>query len=55
VYNNRGVEITIELDPGYACNGTNCWWKVRYDYPAQATDTTTWSARIDGNPVRLVE
>lgn len=53
-YNNLGLQITIPLPAGYGC-GTDCWWKVRYDYPAQATDTTTWSAWIDGNPLRLVE
>jgi len=33
----------------------DCWWKVRYNYPDESTDTTTWSAYIEGNPVHLVE
>ena len=33
----------------------DCWWKIHYDYPGETADTTTWSARIEGNPVRLVE
>jgi hypothetical protein len=38
----------------YTC-AANCWWKVRYNYPGETTDTTTWSAYIEGNPVRLIE
>jgi hypothetical protein len=31
--------------------------KIRYTFPStvQASDTTTWSASIEGDPVRLVE
>jgi Putative Flp pilus-assembly TadE/G-like len=53
-FNNWLVTIRIALPPDYAC-AADCWWKIRYNYPGQTMDTTTWSARIEGNPVRLVE
>ena len=36
---------------------TACWVKLVYDYGASAapTDITTWTASIEGDPVRLVE
>lgn len=53
-YNNSDLRIEIELAADYSCS-TNCWWKIRIRYPSSSTDTTTWEAHIDGNPVRLVE
>jgi hypothetical protein len=52
-FNNQGVQIRIDLT-GYTC-GADCWWKIDYDYPSTTNDTTTWEARIEGNPVKLVE
>ena len=54
-YNGDWIYVSIDLPGGYSCNGSNCWWKIFYDYANEATDTTTWTARIEGNPVRLVE
>jgi Putative Flp pilus-assembly TadE/G-like len=53
-FNNWLVTIRIELPHDYVC-AADCWWKINYDYPGETTDTTTWSAYIEGNPVRLVE
>ncbi len=53
-FNNWTLTIWITLPVDYAC-AADCWWKVRYNYPGETTDTTTWSAYIDGNPLRLVE
>ena len=53
-FNNHNIKISIDLPATYAC-GADCWWKIDYNYPATTQDTTTWSARIVGNPVRLVE
>ena len=60
VYNGEWLEVRIRLASDYTCDptpypaGDGCWWKINYDYTQQATDTTTWTARISGNPVRLV-
>jgi hypothetical protein len=53
-FNNWLVTIRIELPADYTC-AADCWWTVYYNYPGQTTDTSTWSAYIEGKPVRLVE
>jgi hypothetical protein len=53
-FNNWLLTIWVTLPPDYTC-GADCWWNVRYNYPDETFDTTTWSAYIEGNPVRLVE
>ncbi len=53
-YNGDWLSVAITLPPDYSC-GSNCWWKVRYNYSSgSVTDRTTWTARIVGDPVRLV-
>ena len=51
-YHDDWLHVTIDLSSSYTC--TDCWWKVVYDYPGGATDTTTWTARMRGNPIRLL-
>ena len=53
-FNDHQVEIRVHLADTYTC-GLDCWWKIDYNYPGQTNDTTTWEARIEGNPVKLVE
>jgi hypothetical protein len=53
-FNNWLVTIRISLPREYVC-AADCWWKIYYNYPGKTTDTTTWVAYIDGDPVRLVE
>jgi hypothetical protein len=53
-FNNWLVTIRIPLPQDYTC-AADCWWKIYYNYPGETTDTTTWSAHIEGNPVSLVE
>ena len=46
-------------DPGhYTCNSTQaggCWYRLLIKFPGGVTDTTTWSASIDGDPIRLIK
>lgn len=53
-FNDHLVEIRIDIPDSYTC-AADCWWKIDYNYVGQTQDTTTWSARIEGNPVKLVE
>ncbi len=53
-FNNEHMQIRIAIPSTYSCT-TGCWWTIRVTYAGGANDTTTWSARIEGNPVRLVE
>jgi len=59
-WNGQWVEWFVPIPSGYDCaygSATGCWVRIRFQYQSGATvsDTTTWTASIDGNPVRLVE
>lgn len=54
-FNGRTIEITVDLS-GYTPPSNNRWWQIRYTFgDGEVTDRTTWSARIIGDPVHLVE
>lgn len=58
--NNGQVQsMTIPVPSDYRCDTTSlggCWYQVVVSFPgAEVTDVTTWDARIEGDPVRLVE
>jgi len=55
-YNARWLNIDIQLD-GYTCTpaGNGCWWTAHIQSSGQAHDRTTWTARISGDPVSLVD
>lgn len=57
-FNGRSVNVDIPIPDDYTCDEsalTGCWVKVLADFPGGVSDTTTWSAAILGNPIRLVE
>ncbi|MCB1247386.1 MAG: hypothetical protein KDB69_08975 [Acidimicrobiia bacterium] len=57
-FNDDLVTVRIPIPETYTCTeGTvpGCWWRIEYNYPGTTQDTTTWSARIEGNPVKIVE
>jgi Flp pilus assembly protein TadG len=59
-YQGKWQTISVPIPSGYTCNdssATGCWIKLRYAYGsgAQPSDTTSWTANIEGDPVRLVE
>jgi len=60
-FNDHLVTIRIAIPPDYTCgddgdgDSDDCWWKIHYNYSGVTIDTTTWSARIEGNPIRIVE
>ena len=58
-YNGQWVTWEIPLPATYTCNAAEplgCWTKLQFIYPAGTTvsDTTTWSAYILGEPVRII-
>lgn len=59
VYNGHMVSLSIPIPADYDCqhdSDAGCWLKVRLSFNnATPADTTTWSATIDGDPVRLIE
>lgn len=54
-FNGDTVQLAISL-AGYAPPSNNKWWQVRYQFgTGTVTDRTTWSARVVGDPVHLIE
>jgi hypothetical protein len=60
-FQGRITQVLIPIPSDYQCNSasfeTGCWVRVRMTMPSGTSpnDTTTWSANILGDPVRLVE
>ena len=54
-FNNTWIEITIPLGSAYGSSGLYMggWWQVQY-VVSSASDLTTWSVNVNGNPVHLV-
>ncbi len=58
IYHDHLVTVRISIPDTYSCplgGVPGCWWTIDYDYTARSNDTTTWSARVEGNPVKLIE
>ncbi len=59
LYNGRLLTVQVPLPENYGCNAGSefgCWFKILLDFGSGSpTDQTTWSARVRGDPVRLVE
>jgi hypothetical protein len=59
-YDGQWVAWEIPVPNNYTCDTSTalgCWVKLKFSYPAgtSVSDTTTWSAYILGEPVRLIE
>ena len=55
-YNNELISVAIPIPEDYTCSGDSCWYRVNYDYTGtEVHDTTTWTAYLTGNPIRLKE
>lgn len=51
-FNGQWLTAVIDIPGNYNCT-TDCFWKMNLDMSG-SQDRTTWTARIIGNPVRLV-
>lgn len=58
-YNGKWEHIAIPIPAGYTCDSgsaSGCWITLSYDYGSgQPNDTTSWTASLEGTPVRLTE
>ena len=64
-WNGQFQRMRIPIPKGYDCDANNngvrdtyeCWWQLKVDFPGatSVTDQTTWTAVVEGDPVRLVE
>jgi Flp pilus assembly protein TadG len=56
-YNGKWVEIDVPIPGGYTCTttvATNCWFKINYQFSGSIDDSTSWTASLGGDPVRIV-
>ena len=58
-FNAEWLYVQIPIPSDYTCNPDGalpaCWWKIQINSSLQPTDRTTWTARITGDPVRLID
>jgi len=58
-FNAEWLYVRIPLPNPNNCDPNGalpaCWWKIQINSNLQPTDRTTWTARITGDPVRLVD
>ncbi|MEZ5097699.1 MAG: hypothetical protein R2731_17385 [Nocardioides sp.] len=59
-WNGQYEKIKVPIPNTYTCNvlqAGGCWWRVTVDFgsASSVTDFTTWSANIEGDPVRLIK
>jgi hypothetical protein len=50
--------VAVPIPSTYQCSDvltTGCWVMLKYDYSGSPADATSWTASIEGDPVRLVE
>ena len=63
IYSDRTLRLTVNLPADYGVAPTwkdsggkpMTWWRVHYNSTGAVTDRTTWSVRIEGDPVNLVD
>jgi Flp pilus assembly protein TadG len=59
-FQGKWEDVYVPIPSTYHCtdaSATGCWVKLWYDLSGAtaASDTTSWSASIDGDPVRLIK
>ena len=59
-FNGKWQTVSVPIPSTYSCDDLDpraCWVRLKYDYGSGSAphDVTTWTAGIDGDPVRLVE
>jgi hypothetical protein len=58
-WNGKSQHIKVPIPNTYTCNSTiagGCWFRVQVSFgTGTVNDVTTWSARIEGDPVRLIK
>jgi hypothetical protein len=60
VYNGKWQTISVPIPVSYSCTDgspTGCWVRLEFYYGSGSnpSDTTSWQASVEGDPIRLVE
>ncbi|MFT3871295.1 MAG: pilus assembly protein TadG-related protein [Nocardioides sp.] len=57
-WNAKSQYIRIPIPATYTCQSSKpggCWFRLQVSFPSSVNDTTTWTAQITGDPIRLIE
>jgi hypothetical protein len=57
-FDKNWLYLSIPIPDDYDCDPTqtyDCWWRIDISNMSNSRDRTTWTARITGDPVRLIE
>jgi hypothetical protein len=57
-WNGREQFVRIPIPNTYTCDSTEaggCWFRLQVAFPGGVQDTTTWTAQITGDPIRLIK
>ncbi|MCU1459620.1 MAG: Flp pilus assembly protein TadG [Actinomycetia bacterium] len=57
-YGGQWIEVRVPIPDTYSCtvgSPTGCWVQIAYKFDKAINDTTSWTAHIDGDPVRIVK
>ncbi len=57
-WNGKYENLKIPIPSNYTCNvgqAGGCWWRLLVSFPGGVSDTTTWTASVDGDPIRLIK
>jgi Flp pilus assembly protein TadG len=57
-WNGQWSTVRIELPDDYVCDDNEpegCWVRINYEFAGGLQDTTSWTASLEGDPVRLVK
>lgn len=59
-FNGKWQTVSVPIPESYSCNDTEpegCWVRLEFYYGSgsEPLDTTSWTAALEGDPVRLVE
>ena len=58
-YNGKWEYVNVPIPANYTCTVSQaggCWFTVKFAFSSGVpNDTTTWTAKIDGDPVRLIQ
>jgi Flp pilus assembly protein TadG len=57
-YNAQWIQLKVPIPDDYDCTydvANGCWTRINFAFPSNVQDTTAWTARIEGDPVRLIE
>jgi Flp pilus assembly protein TadG len=57
-YGGKWLTIQVPIPGNYTCDvssSTNCWFRINYQFAGYINDTTSWTASLGGDPVRIVK